>query len=75
MIAPQRKLNRARSAERIRRDIETLSGPDYTLSAEAIRRYVYTQVYQSVLRFPTSSLNLKYQQPECTPQPTNRRSD
>ena len=33
------------SAERIERDIETLAGPDYTLSDEAIRRYAYTQKY------------------------------
>ena len=34
---------RSRSAERIERDIETLAGPDYTLSSEAIRRYAYTR--------------------------------
>ena len=33
---------RARSADRIGRDIEALSGPEYTLSDEAIRRYAYT---------------------------------
>jgi hydantoinase/carbamoylase family amidase len=38
-----------RSAERIERDIETLSGPAYTLSAEAIRRYAYTQEYRNTL--------------------------
>jgi hydantoinase/carbamoylase family amidase len=42
---------RARSTERIARDIETLSGPDYTLSDEAIRRYAYTPVYRSTLDY------------------------
>ena len=38
---------RSTSAERIARDIETLSGPDFTLSSEAIRRYAYTPVYRN----------------------------
>ena len=36
-------MDRDGSAERIERDIETLAGPDYTLSDEAIRRYAYTR--------------------------------
>lgn len=42
-------VDRSRSAERIERDIETLAGPDYTLSREAIRRYAYTPVYRNTL--------------------------
>jgi allantoate deiminase len=39
------------SAERIDRDIETLAGPDYTLSDEATRRYAYTDVYRRTLDY------------------------
>jgi len=39
------------SAERIDRDIETLAGPDYTVSDEAIRRYAYTPVYRNTLDY------------------------
>jgi allantoate deiminase len=39
------------SAERIERDIETLAGPDYTLTDEAIRRYAYTDVYRRTLDY------------------------
>ena len=46
----------ARSAERIERDIETLAGPDYTLSDEAIRRYAYTQEYRNTLDYFTREL-------------------
>jgi hydantoinase/carbamoylase family amidase len=49
-------VDRARSAERIERDIETLAGPDYTTSSEAIRRYAYTQVYRNTLDYFTSEL-------------------
>jgi allantoate deiminase len=49
-------IDRARSAERIGRDIETLAGPEYTVSSEAIRRYAYTEVYENTLRFFTSEL-------------------
>ena len=42
-------MDRARSTERIAHDIEALSGPDYTLSAEAIRRHAYTQEYRNTL--------------------------
>ena len=49
-------IDRARSAERIERDIETLAGPDYTLSNEAIRRYAYTPVYRNTLDYFTREL-------------------
>jgi hydantoinase/carbamoylase family amidase len=49
-------IDRARSAERIERDIETLAGLDYTLSSEAIRRYAYTQVYRNTLDYFTREL-------------------
>jgi allantoate deiminase len=49
-------IERNRSAERIARDIETLSGPDYTLSSEAIRRYAYTPVYRNTLDYFTRAL-------------------
>jgi allantoate deiminase len=41
----------ATSAERIELDIETLAGPDYTLSNTAIRRYAYTDVYRNTLAY------------------------
>ena len=49
-------IERSRSAERIAHDIETLSGPDYTLSSEAIRRYAYTPVYRNTLDYFTRAL-------------------
>jgi hydantoinase/carbamoylase family amidase len=49
-------MDRERSAQRIERDIETLSGPDYTLSDEAIRRYAYTDVYRNTLAWFTREL-------------------
>jgi hydantoinase/carbamoylase family amidase len=49
-------VDRERSAARIARDVETLAGPDYTLSDEAIRRYAYTDVYENTLRFFTGEL-------------------
>jgi allantoate deiminase len=45
-----------RSADRIERDIETLAGPDYTLTSEAIRRYAYTPVYRKTLDYFTREL-------------------
>ena len=42
-------VDRARSAKRIEREIETLAGPRFTLSSEAIRRYAYTDVYRNTL--------------------------
>jgi allantoate deiminase len=47
------KMDRERSAERIRRDVETLAGPQYTLSSEAIRRYAYTEAYRATLDYFT----------------------
>ena len=44
-------VDRARSAERIERDIETLAGPAYTLSDDAIRRYAYTDVYRNTVDY------------------------
>jgi len=49
-------LDRKRSAARIERDIETLAGPEYTLSDEAIRRYAYTDVYRTTLDYFTAGL-------------------
>jgi allantoate deiminase len=49
-------MDRDRSAERIERDIETLAGPDYTLSDEAIRRYAYTDVYRNTVGYFTQEL-------------------
>jgi hypothetical protein len=44
-------IDRARSAERIERDIEALAAPDYTRSNEAIRRYAYTPEYGATLDY------------------------
>ena len=44
-------MDRDVSARRIERDIETLAGPDYTLTSEAIRRYAYTDVYRRTLDY------------------------
>jgi hydantoinase/carbamoylase family amidase len=49
-------MDREASAERIERDIETLAGPGYTLSDEAIRRYAYTDVYRRTLDYFTREL-------------------
>jgi len=48
--------DRERSAARIEHDIETLAGPGYTLSDEAIRRYAYTPVYRATLDYFTAAL-------------------
>jgi hydantoinase/carbamoylase family amidase len=56
MATEQLTIDRARSAERIGRDIETLAGPDYTLSDEAIKRYAYTNVYRNTLDYFTGQL-------------------
>src|SRR5918998_1571012 len=45
------EIDRTRSAGRIERDIETLAGPDYTRSGEAIRRYAYTPEYRNTLDY------------------------
>jgi hydantoinase/carbamoylase family amidase len=44
-------MDRERSTERIARDIETLAGPEYTLSSEAIRRHAYTDAYRNTLGY------------------------
>jgi hydantoinase/carbamoylase family amidase len=44
-------IDRERSAARIGRDIDTLAGPDFTLSDEAIRRYAYTDAYRNTVGF------------------------
>jgi allantoate deiminase len=49
-------MDRERSARRIERDIETLAGPKYTLTSEAVRRYAYTDVYRNTLDFFTREL-------------------
>jgi hydantoinase/carbamoylase family amidase len=51
VATPLPTVDRARSAERIERDIETLAGPDYTRSDEAIRRYAYTPEYRATLDY------------------------
>ncbi len=45
------RIDRERSAARIDRAIETLAGPDYTTSGEAIRRYAYTDAYRNTTGF------------------------
>jgi allantoate deiminase len=40
-----------RSAGRIEQDIETLAGPDFTRSDEAVRRYAYTPEYRATLDY------------------------
>jgi allantoate deiminase len=52
-VAP---IDRERSAFRIERDIETLAGPDYTVSSEAIRRYAYTPVYRNTIDYFVEAL-------------------
>ena len=49
-------VDRARSADRIAAEIDTLSGPDFTLSDEAIRRYAYTEPYRRTLDHFTAAL-------------------
>ena len=43
--------DRPRSAARIERDIEALSGTEYTLSDKAIQRYAFTDVYRNTLEY------------------------
>jgi hydantoinase/carbamoylase family amidase len=49
-------VDRSRSAERIDRDVETLAGPAYTRSREAIRRYAYTPEYRRTLDYFSEQL-------------------
>jgi allantoate deiminase len=51
------RIERNSSAERIERDVETLAGPDYTLSSEAICRYAYTPAYRRTLDYFTGELS------------------
>ena len=50
------RIDRERSAGRIARAIETLSGAEHTLSSEAIRRYAYTAPYRRTLDWFTGEL-------------------
>jgi hydantoinase/carbamoylase family amidase len=56
MVTQAVEFDRTQSAERIERDIETLAGPEYTLSNEAIRRYAYTDVYRNTLDYFSEAL-------------------
>jgi allantoate deiminase len=71
------RIDRVRSAERIGNDIETLGGPDYTLSQESIRRYAYTPVYRNTLDYFTRALETLgfevYEDPLGTLVARNRR--
>ena len=49
-------IDRERSAARIERDIETLAGPGYTTSSEAVRRYAYTPEYRRTLDYFVAEL-------------------
>ncbi len=49
-------IDREKSAARIEQDVETLAGPDFTTSSEAIRRYAYTQAYRNTLDYFTRAL-------------------
>jgi hydantoinase/carbamoylase family amidase len=57
MTADYLRIDRAKSAGRIERDIETLAGPDYTTSSEAIRRYAYVPEYRNTLDYFTRELH------------------
>ena len=50
------RIDREKTADRIGRDIETLSGPAYTRSDEAIRRYAYTDEYRATVAYFTREL-------------------
>jgi allantoate deiminase len=50
------EVDREQSAARIEQDIETLAGPQYTRSEEAIRRYAYTPEYRATLDYFTAAL-------------------
>ena len=49
-------IDRARTAARLAADVETLSGPAYTESDEAICRYAYSEVYANTLAYFTEAL-------------------
>lgn len=69
-------IDREKSARRIERDIETLAGPEYTLSGEAIRRYAYTPEYRNTLASLARTVSAI--RPKRTPtrrtRPSGRRS-
>jgi allantoate deiminase len=44
-------IDRQESARRIERDVETLGGPEYTRSSEAICRYAYTPEYRRTVEY------------------------
>jgi allantoate deiminase len=56
MASDYLRIGRAKSAARMENDIETLAGPDYTLSSEAIQRYAYVQPYRNTLDYFTREL-------------------
>jgi len=51
MASTHLKIDRDQSARRIEQDVETLGGPEYTRSAEAICRYAYTPEYRRTLDY------------------------
>src|SRR3712207_3821797 len=51
MVTRSLTIDRRKSTERIERDIETLAGPAYTRSSEAIRRYAYAPEYRNALDY------------------------
>ena len=44
-------IDRAQSTARVGATVATLTGPDYTLVPDAIRRYAYTEVYKNTLDY------------------------
>jgi hydantoinase/carbamoylase family amidase len=56
MMAKNMTIDRERSYQRIENDIETLGGPDFTETDEALRRYAYTDVYENTLQYFTREL-------------------
>jgi hydantoinase/carbamoylase family amidase len=50
------RIDRALSTARIARDLETLAGPDFTCSQEAICRYAYTDAYRNTVDFIRAQL-------------------
>ncbi|MFQ5426862.1 MAG: hypothetical protein ACE5EV_07260, partial [Gaiellales bacterium] len=44
-------IDREKSTARIARDVENLTGSEYTQVDDAIRRYAYTDVYANTLRY------------------------
>ena len=79
MVTRSLTIDRNESARRIERDIETLAGPDYTRSSEAIRRYAYTTEYRNTLDYFTRELQALdfevYEDPVGTLVARNRPAD